>query len=153
MGIPLNMKKRLKEQLEQTVVPSMLIGYHGLETSMLMTELEHTKLFERLTSARKVDEMKAAIDTGYPYLIIAMDLNLGMPASPDISPAIEVYGAFKKSGFKSYFIGFSSTYKAVDAARESGIPAMDKFQFATMMGQAKKEDLERFGEYSLSYLT
>ena len=73
------------------------------------------------------EAMLAKIRQRY-YRIIFMDLNLGSPASSDITPAVRVYEAVRDriESQKAKFLGISGNTDAVKAAEERGIPALAK---------------------------
>ena len=80
-----------------------------------------------VTAVGRVDEMRARVLEG-PFDLYFMDLNLGHPGSPDVSPAIEIWGMVRERVEQGLtkFLGISAADAAVAAAKADGIPALLK---------------------------
>jgi len=84
--------------------------------------------------ARDQNEMleKAQSET---YQVYLMDLNLGSPASEDITPAREVYNLVRQrvENGEAKFLAISGIPEPVDSARAEGIPAENKTDFPSII--------------------
>jgi hypothetical protein len=65
------------------------------------------------------------------YGLYVMDANLGLPNSPDCTPAREVYNVLKKraEGKQAVFYAISANRDAIANCREEKIPAMFRTDF------------------------
>ena len=78
-------------------------------------------------SVSSTEEMLAKIKQR-EYKRYIMDLNLGHRNSPSIVPAIMIYDVVREQieSQRAKFLGIATNQQALAAAREIGIPAIDK---------------------------